>query len=279
MGMTEGPMLRFLHPHALPAALARVDLQAVTRDLVCLFRQHGATTQSHPVQSLLHLGSFGRAVAIQVLEAPRLARIVIAHLRVPHVLAGVVVVAHPTVGLEAPILVADVMVSARGRTRAYLDTVGPATREEEATAGFRARLGGALNTTGLLRLGTPAWAAPLSGGTGARLRAGIGRGGIVSEALIRYCGGYLCALDGAEPAKHVAQNLARARAARETFRQFGHAQPLMASRFSPEVAEHFFSLLWNENGRPEDVPNHDGARQNEKPADAPAKFGATTGVT
>ncbi len=264
-------MLEFLHPHALPAALARVDLQAVTRDLVCLFRQHEAVTQPHSVRSLLHFASFGRSLAISVLQSPRLSRVVIAHLRVPHVLAGVVVVAHPPPELEAPILVGDVMVSARGRTRAYLDTVGPATREEEATAGFRARLGGALNTTGLLRLGSPAWAAPLSAGTGARLRAGIGRGGIVSEALIRYCGGYLCALDQAEPARHVAQNLARARSARETFRQFGQAESLMANRFSPEVASQFFSLLWNERS--------EATLQNEKPAAAPAKLGATTGVT
>jgi hypothetical protein len=277
--MTEDPMLSFLHPHALPATLARVDLQAVTRDLVCLFRQHGATTQRHPVNAQLHLGSFGRAVAIQVLEAPRLARVVIAHLRVPHILAGVVVVAHPRIELEAPILVADLMVSVRGRTRAYLDTVGPATREEEATAGFRARLGGALNTTGLLRLGTPAWAAPLSGGTGARLRAGIGRGSIVSEALIRYCGGYICALDGAEPAQHVPQNISRARAARETFRQFGHGQPLVASRFSAEIAAQFFSLLWNEGECKDEPARADHARQKEKPADPPAKFGVTTGVT
>jgi hypothetical protein len=53
----------------------------------------------------------------------------------------------------------------------------------------------------------------------------------------------------------------------------------MASHFSQRVATQFFSLLWNENARPEDVPNHDGARQNEKPADPPAKFGVTTGVT
>lgn len=275
MGMTDVQMLRFLHPHALPSALARVDFQAATRDLVCLFRQHEGVTQSHPVRSLLHFGAFGRSLAIQVLTAPRLSRVVVAHLRVPHILAGVVVVAHPLPEIEAPILVADVMVSARGRTRAYLDTVGPATREEQATAGFRARLGGALNTTGLLRLGTPDWAAPLSGGTGARLRAGIGRGGIVSEALIRYCGGYLCALDIAEPARHVAQNVSRARAARETFRQFGQAESLMANRFSPEVASQFFSLLWNE----EATPNLGVDRQNENPAAAPAKLGATTGVT
>lgn len=276
-------MLTFMHPYALPAALARMDLQGITRDLVCLFRQHGGVTQPHPVQSLLHLRSFGRALAISVLEAPRLGRIVIGQLRVPHLLAGVVVVAHPSPEIEAPILVADIMVSASGRTRAYLDTVGPATRDDEATAGFRARLGGALNTTGLSRLGTPAWAAPLSGGTGARLRANIGRGGIVGEAVIRYCGGYLCALDEAEPAHHVAQNIARARAARETFRQFGQAESLMARRFSPEVAAQFFSLLWNEalNAAANEPgkPQNTGNRQKVNPAEAPPKFGATIGNT
>ncbi len=256
-----------LAPHAWSSWLANVDTGQTIRAIVRLLLGHGARCESNPVDLTLHHGPFGRVIATTVLSQRRLARVCVAELRAPFRSDGIVVVAQPHTSIDAPILVADLIVNRRGNTRVYLDAVGPASRSGAGHDLFRSELVRVLlRAPDLRKASAPAWIAPLSLGATARFRAHPRKGGHLANLLVEYTRAYLAALDDAPAAISTRQNREQQRAVRNAFVHYGYAEPMLGGLFGASFAERFIKLMW-------DLP----LVQNDQPHAPPAKVGVKIG--
>lgn len=240
----------------LPAPLAGLDLAAACAEIEAALRRRGARTATvggagDPPTSvdllLRHGPTPGAAIATFVLEGARIARAVVAHVRVAPLYAGVALVVHPRADLEAPLLVADLAVPPPGRARLFVDACGPAV----ASPGFDARFRGALapivdSARGLEHTPVPAWFAPLSGGCGGQLRAPRRGGETALRVLVRYLERYLDALESAPPAQDAAANAAAARRVGSTVRAHGRGGAYLTRTFGADFAAAHGRLFWND---------------------------------
>ncbi len=229
-----------------PSVIAGIDFNRVCFELEATLRRHGARTQAAPLDVVWHSSASGRAaIASFVLESERIERAVVTHVRVAPFFAGVALAVHPRADLDAPMLVADLMVPPPGVTRAYVDACGPAIAAPSFSRRFREPLADVVDGAGLgQRRPVPAWMAPLSGGCGARLRARPGGGDAVARVLVSYVSRYLRGLEEAEPAADPRANAAAARIARDVIRSRGTAGKRLARSFGTRFAGRYLDLLW-----------------------------------
>jgi hypothetical protein len=193
----------------------------------------------------------GSALATFVLESDRIARAVVSQIAVPPFASGIALVVHPRVEIEAPLLLADLMLAPTGRGRALLDAAGPATRSPSFHAGFGEPLAQVVDgAQGLRRSTVPAWLAPFSGGGGGTLRGDAAHTTLLAESLVRYVTTYLSALDAAriatEPSAPQA-NASSARAVRDVVRGHGPAKRWLERAFGDRQAERYLRLFWRED--------------------------------
>lgn len=230
-----------------PSVFARVDFNRVCFELEATFRRHGARTQPAPLDVVWSSSALGRAaIASFVLESERIERAVVTHVRVAPFFAGVAVAVHPRADLDAPMLVADIMVPPPGVTRAYLDACGPAIASPSFSRRFREPLAEVVDGADVgRRRPVPSWMAPLSGGCGARLRARPGDGDAVARVLVGYVARYLRGLEEADPAGDPRANAAAARIARDVIRSRGVAGKRLARTFGTRFAGRYLDLLWD----------------------------------
>jgi hypothetical protein len=229
-----------------PALLAGIDLAALVARLDAELHLHGARRQSAPFDLVLRPGIF-RSIASVVVESDRIARATVSQIRVAPFLGGIAMVVHPRPEIDAPMLVADVMVPPSGSARSFIDTCGPAIARDSFEGRFRAPLAAILDGAHVARRTTvPPWIAALSGGAGARLQAGRGGGGAIGAVLVAYVRRYLEALGRAEEARDVAGNRAAARAVREAVMRHGPAGRHLRRAFGGEFAGRYLRLLWGE---------------------------------
>lgn len=201
------PRLEHGHGNAQVGRASRAahgaDFAALTAELDAIFRRRGARAQAAPVDVRLWHGSL-RAIASFVLEGDAFARAVVTHVRVWPLFEGVAMVVHPRPEVDAPLLVADLMVPPTGRPRAFVDVCGPAIAEPAFAARFREPLAAILDGADVPRRApVPAWIAALSGGAGGRLSARRGGGDVLAATLARYVARYLDALDDEIGRAHV----------------------------------------------------------------------------
>lgn len=241
-------------PLSYPAALSGIDFAQLTSDLDRTFRRHGARTQPTPADLLVHhaRGLLPLAsIATFVLESDHIARAVVSQVRVAPFFAGIAITVHPRASLDAPLLVADLMVPPPGSARGFLDACGPAIGRHGFAARFREPLAAIVDGAhGLKKTTVPAWIAPLSGGNGARLRARRGAGSALAEVIVRYVDCYLTALATAERAEDPAANLASARTVRDVMRAHGPAQKHLARAFGESFTARYLRLAWNDDASP-----------------------------
>jgi hypothetical protein len=239
-------------PFAFPAALAGVDFGRTAAELDRTFRRHGARTQACSADLAFHTDKGGlAAMATFALESDRIARAVVSHVRFAPFIEGLAVTVHPRAEIDAPLLVADVMVLPPGSSRAFLDACGPSIARPGFTARFREPLAAIVDgAEGVAKTTVPAWIAPLSGGNGARLRARRGQGELLARLLVRYLDRYLGALASAEPAADPIANVADAHRVRDAFRAHGPAKKHLARSFGEPFTSRYVSLLWREDVAP-----------------------------
>ena len=237
---------------AYPANLAAIDFGTLAAELDAIFRRHGARAQPTPRSLLLQRGPL-RAIATFVVESDAIARATVSHLRVSPFMAGIALVVHPDPALDAPLLVADIMVPPTGFARAFLDACGPGIGSPLFETRFRDPLAKILDDAprlGLRRAPVPAWMAPFSsgaGGAGGGLRAGRGAGSALAELLARYVSAYLDALTTAERSKDLAANETRARAVRAAVRANGPAERHLTRAFGADFTSRYLKLLWRDD--------------------------------
>jgi hypothetical protein len=235
-----------------PEAHAGTDLARIAVELDGCIRRHGARTQTHPPGQLLARGKLpSAAMATFVLEGERIARAAVTHIRVAPFFAGLALVIHPRVELEAPLLVADLTIAPTGRARALVDACGPSISARGFAERFAAPLAQVVDSAaGVRRTTVPAWLAPVSGAGGGSLRAGRNGAEGLARILLRYVDRYLTALDAApriaEASAHRANELA-ARAVRDLVRAHGPARKHLARTFGDRIADQTLRLLWRED--------------------------------
>ena len=221
-----------------------IDFGALAAQLEGIFRRHGARTQAAPFDVRLRPGAV-RAIASFVLESDTIARAVVSHVRVWPVLQGIALVVHPHAHLDAPLLVADLMVPPTGTPRAFVDVCGPAIARPPFGARFREPLAAILDRAHVPRRApVPAWIAPLSGGAGGRLSARRGGGDVLATTLTRYLSCYLDALATAERATDVDANCAAAASAASAVRASGPAGRYLTRAFGHDYTARYLDLLW-----------------------------------
>jgi hypothetical protein len=224
---------------ALPAALAGIDLAALATSLVTILSARGARRQEHPLELTFRPGGL-KAIASTVLESDRIGRALVTQIRMAPFFAGIAMVIHPRAEIDAPLLVADLMIPPRGSARAYVDTCGPAIDRPT----FRAPLLSVVESTrGMRRSTVPDWIAPFSG-SGARLRASPGQGAALSEVVQRYVAAYLDALAAADRASRPAKNRDDAARVAQAVRTHGPASKHLARAFGADYAQRYLDLLW-----------------------------------
>jgi hypothetical protein len=236
-------------PLAYPAALAGIDFARLTADLDGTFRRHGARTQPAPADLTLHHARSGFAsIATFVLESDLIARAVVSHVRVAPFFTGVAITVHPHATIDAPLLVADLMVLPPGSSRAFLDACGPAIGRAGFATRFLEPLAAIVDgATGVGKTTVPAWIAPLSGGNGARLRASRGAGEKLARVVTRYVDRYLAALATAPRAVDPAANLASVRTVRDVMRAHGPAQKHLSRAFGETFTSSYMRLVWRDD--------------------------------
>jgi hypothetical protein len=244
-GRPHSRTLPFFGAEAFTERLAGLDLAQLCVALEATFRRHGARTQDAPLPlRIRHAGPL-RTIASFVLESDRVMRVVVSHVRVSPFFAAVALVVHPRPEVDAPLLVADLVLAPPGFARAYLDACGPAIRSASFASRFREPLAAILDKARHVRRTTvPAWMAPLSGGGGGRVRAAPGRGSIVSRLLVDYVDRYLLALGAADEAADAAANRACAGAVRDAVRSHGAAARHLARAFGPGFANEYLEMMW-----------------------------------
>ncbi|MGO8993986.1 MAG: hypothetical protein ACLQVI_11705 [Polyangiaceae bacterium] len=229
-----------------------VDLASVVRELEGELRERGGRTQAHPVGELLVAGKLpGAALATFVLESDRIARAVVSQLRVPPFMSGVAMVIHPVAEVEAPVLLADLIIAPTGRARALLDAAGPGILNPTFADDFGIPLAHVVDgCEGVRRSTVPAWLAPLSGGGGATLRSERGEAHRLADVLVRYVHTYLKGLEGAPRKDDKAAalgNAIAARTVRDLVRANGPARRWLARAFGEREAERYLRLFWRED--------------------------------
>jgi hypothetical protein len=235
-----------------PATAAGIDFGALAADLDRVFRGHGARTQTSSLDVVFHRtrGSLA-TIASFVLESERIARAVVSHVRVAPLFAGIAITVHPHPTFDAPLLLADVMVPPPGSTRAFLDACGPSIARPGFDARFREPLAAIADSLagaeGITRTTVPEWIAPLSGGSGARLRARRGHGDAIARVLVRYVDGYLTGLETAPRAADPSANAASARTVRDVMRANGPAAKHLTRSFGEGYTARYMRLLWRED--------------------------------
>ena len=236
---------------AYPAAIAGLDMQQIAADLDGTFRKHGARTQATAQDLQFRSAKQGLAtIASFVLESDRIARAVVSHVRFAPFFAGIAVTVHPHATIDAPILVADLMVLPPGTSRAFLDAVGPGIARPHFTTRFREPLAAIVDGAHDLRKTTvPAWIAPLSGGNGARLRAKRRQGDTLAQVALRYVDRYLVALGEAETSTEPEANVIVAHRVRDAFRANGPAKKHLARSFGDAFTTRYLNLLWQDDAR------------------------------
>ena len=241
-GSTRGPL-------SYPAALAGIDFARLTADLDGTFRRHGARTQPAPADLALHHARSGFAsIATFVLESDFIARAVVSHVRVAPFFTGIAITVHPHATIDAPLLVADLMVLPPGSSRAFLDACGPAIGRAGFATRFLEPLAAIVDgATGVQKTTVPAWIAPLSGGNGARLRASRGAGEKLARVVTRYVDRYLEALATAPRALDPAANAASVRTVRDVMRAHGPAQKHLSRAFGETFTSSYMRLVWRDD--------------------------------
>lgn len=234
---------------AYPAAIAGIDMSRIAAELDGTFRRHGARTQATAQDLQFHSSKQGLAtIATFVLESDRIARAVVSHVRFAPFFAGIAITVHPKNTIDAPLLVADLMVLPPGTSRAFLDACGPGIASAGFTTRFREPLAAIVDGARDLRKTTiPAWIAPLSGGNGARLRGKRGGGVALARVLVRYVDRYLVALGEAEISPDPDANVLVANRVRDAFRAHGPASKHLARSFGPAFTSRYLKLLWRED--------------------------------
>ncbi len=229
-------------------AAHRIDFGGLAAELDGIFRRRGARTQPAPFDVRLRHGAV-RAIASFALESETIARAVVSHVRVWPVFQGVALVVHPRPHIDAPLLVADLMVPPTGTPRAFVDVCGPSIARPPFGERFREPLAAILDGAHVPRRApVPAWIAPLSGGAGGRLSARRGSGDVLAATLTRYVACYLDALARAERTADVDANRAAAVSVASAVRTSGPAARYLTRAFGRDYATEYLDFLWCARG-------------------------------
>ncbi len=232
----------------LPASLAGVDLSDAAKRLDGALHAFGAKTA--PVPAMVgyveaRLGT--RAMAVTALESDRIARAVIAHVRVAPFFASLLLVVHPRPEIDAPICVVDLHVVPPGRASAYVDVCGPAITRPTFRKMFWEPLEKTLGVSAAMEIDpVPSWMAALSGGCGALVHARGQTGSRLFGLGLAYLDAYLHALEVAPMALNPAENRASAHAVADRVHAEGRAYPMLKRAFGVDAAARTTRFLWNQ---------------------------------
>ena len=228
-----------------PSRRAHVDFAVTFAEIDGLLYSHGLHAAPIAPELAIAHGRFGVTMATKAFEGERVSRAIVMHVNAAPFFAGLSIVAHPRAEIDAPLLLADVRVIPSGVTRAFLDACGPTTGEFDAL--FRKPLAQTLDAavaSAVRRQRVPEWVDRISSGAGAQLSASVGRGHVVTHALLRYIERWLDGLARAEASASADANRAALRHACDTVRANGRAGRMIARAFGADFAARHAALVW-----------------------------------